>query len=369
MKSLSIMIKPVSSACSMRCRYCFYTDVSEHREQYSMGCMSLTTLDNIVRKAFAYADETVSFAFQGGEPTLAGLEFYKYFVELVRKYNSRRINVEKAIQTNGYMIEDKLLRFLVEENFLIGISLDGYAELHDSMRVDKNGAGTFDEVMKTVTKLRSMGAKFNVLTVVNSRVAKYASECYTFLSKYGFLQFIPCIDPFDDTQSDFSLNAQDYGAFLKKTFDLYYKSFKNGNPVSVRNFDNYIRIIMGGQPENCGMCGVCAQYYLIEADGSVYPCDFYVLDCWKMGNICESSFFSLEKSPVAERFRQESLSGKDECQKCKWYGLCRGGCRRDREPVENGVPSLNKWCQSYKDFFSYAFSRMQEMSMEILMHR
>ena len=173
------------------------------------------------------------------------------------------------------------------------------------------------------------------------------------------------IDPFDGRPSDYSLSPEAYGAFLKTTFDAYYAAFCRGRPVSVRNFDNYLGILMGLPPENCGQCGRCGQYFLIEADGGVYPCDFYVLDNWRIGNINDSSFFSLAKSPVGEEFRALSLLRRAECESCEWYGLCRGGCRRDREPFENGLPGLNRWCESYKALFEYAFPRMREMAEAI----
>ena len=365
MPPLSIMIKPVSSACNMRCRYCFYADVSESRESYSLGRMSLQTLENTVRRAAACAEGSVSLAFQGGEPTLAGLDFYRALIALEKKYGSNGLKFQNAIQTNGYDISDELLRFLVGEHFLIGVSVDGTAAIHDALRPDAAGRGSFARVEDTVDRLERLGAEFNILTVVSGPVAREGRSCFEALSKYGYLQFIPCIDPFDGRPSDYSLSPEAYGAFLKTTFDAYYAAFCRGRPVSVRNFDNYLGILMGLPPENCGQCGRCGQYFLIEADGGVYPCDFYVLDNWRIGNINDSSFFSLAKSPVGEEFRALSLLRRAECESCEWYGLCRGGCRRDREPFENGLPGLNRWCESYKALFEYAFHRMREMAEAI----
>ncbi len=362
MPPLSLMIKPVSSQCTMRCRYCFYADVAANRNQADKGKMSLETLENLVRRAMAYAEGYVSFVFQGGEPTLAGLEFYRELIRLEKKYGRSGLEIQNSIQTNGYRINDELLKFLVQENFLIGVSLDGTQELHDKLRLDVHGQGTYDEITKTLDRLVELKAKFNILTVVNGYVAKNGPECFKLLSKYGYLQFVPCIDPFDGESQDYSLNAVDYGKFLKDTFDLYYRCIKKGTPVSVRNFDNYIGILLGRQPENCGMCGRCGHYFLIEANGEVYPCDFYVLDEWCMGNINSSSFFRLEAMGKGESFRKLSYYVSPECKNCQWYNLCRGGCRRDREPFENGLPGLNKWCSSYKAMFEYSYSRMCEIA-------
>lgn len=362
MPPLSLMIKPASSACNMACRYCFYADVANNRSQKSMGIMSYETLENTVRRAFAYADGSVSIAFQGGEPTLAGAAFFQKLVELEKKYNARGIRVMNSVQTNGYEISDELIALFARERFLVGVSYDGTAETHDRMRVDRAGQATSQRIEQTIRRLGEAGVAFNILCVVNEYVAAQAERVFRNLERYKFIQYIPCISPFDGSMPEFSLKAESYTEFLKKSFDLYYESFRKGSRVSIRNFDNYLSILLGMPPENCGMSGRCAQYYLIEADGGVYPCDFYVLDEWKMGNINDSAFFKLAKSPVAAKFREDSLHISQECRQCEWYGLCRGGCRRDREPFENGLPVLNKWCECYKALFAYAYPRMREMA-------
>ncbi len=363
MPPLSLMIKPVSSACPLRCRYCFYADEAENRSQYSYGTMTAETLEKLVRRAMTYADGSVSFAFQGGEPTLAGLAFFRDVVRLQKEYNTRGLVVSNAIQTNGWRVDRELLDFLVAEHFLIGISLDGTEELHNRFRIAPDGSETYGEVVRTVEYLEKIGGEFNILTVVNEDVAKQGKAVFRALSKYRYLQFIPCLDPLDGTVPDYSLTPESYGTFLKDTFDLYYEAMKKGHPVSVRNFDNYLTILLGGRPENCAMCGRCGTYYLIEGDGSVFPCDFYVLDRWNIGNINRQSFYKLEKSETANDFRQMSVPLPEECGTCEWFGLCRGGCRRDREPFTDGKPSSNRWCASYKAFFEYAYPRMKELAL------
>ena len=362
MPPLSLMIKPVSSACPLRCRYCFYADEAEHRANYSYGTMSSETLEKLVRRAMTYADEFVSFAFQGGEPTVAGIDFFREVVRLQKTYNTRGLRVSNAIQTNGWRIDRELLDFLVAERFLIGISLDGTEELHNRFRIAPGGAETYRDVVRTIGYLEEIGGDFNILTVVNEEVARNGKEVFRALSKYKYLQFIACLDPLDGTRPDYSLTPESYGTFLRDTFDLYYEAMRANRPVSVRNFDNYLSILLGRQPENCAMCGRCGTYYLIEGDGSVFPCDFYVLDEWKMGNINDQSFYKLEKSEIGADFRRMSLPLPEECGACKWYGLCRGGCRRDREPFADGLPSGNRWCASYKSLFEYAYPRMRELA-------
>ena len=366
MHSITAMIKPVSSACNMRCRYCFYADVASRREHASMGKMSDETLENLVRKALRYADTSATFAFQGGEPTLAGVDFFRKLIEYQKQYNSHGVMIQNAIQTNACSLDNELLDFLAQEHFLVGVSFDGTPEIHDKMRLGASGEPTSAAVENTIKKLQERKIDFNILCVVNKYVAQHPVECFHYLKRYRFIQYIACLDNFDSSPSEHSLTVEDYTAFLKKTFNLYYEEYKKGKFVSIRNFDNYLGILAGYEPENCAMCGRCAQYFLVEADGGVYPCDFYVLDRWYMGNINDSSFFKLRQSPVAAEFAKASLQTDPSCRDCKWYVLCRGGCRRDREPVVNNVPALNKWCSCYKELFDYAFPRMQEMAKKMI---
>lgn len=365
MPDLTIMIKPVSSACNLRCRYCFYTDVAHNRAAYSLGRMTEDTLETLVRRAMRYADRQVSFVFQGGEPTLAGAAFYETLIRLQKEYNTRGLWIQNAIQTNGYALDEGLIELFAREHFLVGVSLDGDPQTHDLMRRDAAGNGTAAAVERTIRRLQDRGVEFNILCVVNRYVAQHPAETFRALRQYRFLQYIACLDPLDGAESDYSLTPDAYAAFLTESFDLYWRAWKEGNPVSIRNFDNYLSILAGKQPENCAMSGRCAQYYLVEADGSVYPCDFYVLDSWRMGNVNQSSFFQLEKSPVSERFRQEALQLAGDCRQCEWYGLCRGGCRRDREPFVQGQMAKNKWCGSYQALFRHAAPRMRQMAQAL----
>ena len=191
MPPLNLMIKPASSLCNMRCASCFYNDVSHHRSRASLGMMTLDTLEMTVKHAFAYATGYVSFVFQGGEPTLAGLDFYKHLVTLQGKYNTRSIPVHYAIQTNGYLIDDDWADFLATHQFLVGLSLDGTRETHDRLRKDAEGNGTYDTVTRAARALERHGAAFNILCVVNEGVARDPQKIYDALKPYRYLQFIP----------------------------------------------------------------------------------------------------------------------------------------------------------------------------------
>ena len=373
MPPLSLLIKPASSGCNLKCKYCFYHSLAENRKIKSYGTMSLHTLEQIVKKAFEFAEGQCVFAFQGGEPTLAGLEFYEKLIELQRKFNKNNITVLNTIQTNGIAIDDKWGAFLSQNNFLVGLSLDGYKDIHDRNRVDQNNKGSFNRVIKTVDILNKHKVEYNVLFVVTTESARHASKVYNFFKKNNFkyTQFIPCLDPLGEEPGnhEYSLKPEIYGQFLKNIFDLWYKDILNDEIVSIRYFDNLLRRIMGYNTESCGMNGICGCQFVIEADGGVYPCDFYVIDKWYMGSILESSIEELRASSTVSEFIDTSKYICDECKKCQWINLCRGGCRREREPFLHGKPGLNKYCASYKEFFNYSNSRFFELAKRLTCRR
>ena len=365
MPQATLLIKPISNICNMRCHYCFYSDVSKHRDVASYGAMSRQTGEALVRKALNYADGFCSFGFQGGEPTLAGIDFFKSIVKMQHEFNHNNIKIYNSIQTNGYRLGSEWAEFFLENNFLAGLSLDGIKEVHDAYRPGADGLGTFEHVLETAEMFAEYNVDFNIICVVNKQVASRPKEIYSALKKYKYLQFIPCLDDFGAAESVYSPDAATYAEFLKVTFDEYYKDYMSGNYVSVRNFDNYLSILLGNPPEQCGMSGVCTCYFLVEADGSVYPCDFYVLDEWKIGNVNENSFTRMAKSPAAREFVEISRQVHADCRVCEWRGLCRGGCRRYREPYENGVLSKNSLCGAYSEFFRYAYEKMQKIVTNI----
>ena len=367
MPALSMMIKPVSSACNMRCQYCFYADVAAHRRIPNYGVMTPDTMRALVRRAFIYADSSVSFSFQGGEPTLAGIEYFQSFLREVHRCNSRHLPVSYALQTNGYAVSDEMLALFAEHHFLLGVSLDGPEDMHDALRKDAGGCGTYRRVMRTIEKLRHFGIPYNILCVVTAETARRSQETWNALREHQYLQFIPCIDGLDGSRNPYSLSPEAYGQFLIDIFDAYERAFKEGSPVSERRLDNYLSILAGFAPEECGMCGQCGLYFLAEADGSVYPCDFYVLDEWKMGNINTMSLARMEKSSASKAFRQVSLRLPEACGRCPYLNLCMGGCRRDREPFCEGLPSNNRFCQSYRMFFDACLPRMVSLTKRILM--
>ncbi|MHC1681944.1 MAG: anaerobic sulfatase maturase [Clostridiaceae bacterium] len=365
MPPVSVLIKPASSGCNLRCKYCFYHSISECRTIKNYGIMDDETLTNLVKNILEYSDGYCTFAFQGGEPTLAGLEFFQKLVELQKQFNYKRVKIENTIQTNGTLIDEKWVKFFCENDFLVGISLDGPKDINDGARVDINGKSTFNKVINAINLLNKYKVHYNVLSVVTSYSARRISKVYSFYKKLGveFLQFIPCLDEYKSNPSFYSLDNKRYGEFLKTLFDLWYEDFIRGEKIDIRYFSNLIQMAAGYKPEACGMSGMCQCYFVVEADGGVYPCDFYVTDQYKLGNLNNKNFNQLLVTEKAKKFVECSLEIHDKCKNCKFFKLCRGGCRRWREDSLGQQMSLNRLCEAYEDFFDHTYERIYKLSL------
>lgn len=365
MPAISIMMKPASGLCNMCCEYCFYTDETAKRETSSYGMMTLDTLEQIIKKALSFAEGYCSVLFQGGEPTLAGLDFYKAVIAFEQKWNINKVTIENSIQTNGLLIDEEWAQFLHQNHFLVGISLDGTKDVHDKCRKDHKYEGTFQQVMHTIELFRKYHVEFNILSVVTKHTISHTKEIYAFFKEMGFewQQYIPCLNPLDehDVCYDYSLSSEDYATFLKELFDCWYEEAKSGHLRYVRYFIGLMNLLCRRAPGACEMNGVCSRQFVIEADGSIFPCDFYMLDEWNLGNFVTDSFEAIEKRREELLFIQKSETLPPTCSDCHWVYLCRGGCRRDRISGENDTLGKNRHCAAFKDFFSYAYPRLVEI--------
>lgn len=364
---MNILIKPASGLCNMRCRYCFYEDETNHRSAKSMGIMENRTADMLIEEALKNAPrkEGVIFSFQGGEPTLAGIDYFRHFVEQVRLRNQHyRVPVQYAIQTNGLILSDELLELCAKHNFLVGVSLDGNKAIHDAHRIDVHKQGTWGKILHNLNRLTERKVDVNILCVVTKACARSPRKVYANLKKLGcnYLQFIACLDPLETArgQMSYSLLPEEYGKFLCGLFDAWYLDWKSGSYVSIRLFDDYVHLAMGLPAGTCATSGSCGKYYVSEADGSIYPCDFYVLDQWKLGTIGENSLADIMESSRSADFFREGMARPKRCASCKWEPLCGGGCRRDWTEV-NGETE-NYYCSAFTAFFSYAYPRIQEIA-------
>lgn len=365
MPPISILIKPVSGLCNLRCSYCFYADEMKHRKKSSYGIMSLQTLEQVIKKTLACAESSCSIAFQGGEPTLAGQDFYRSCLEFETKYNINHVQISHSIQTNGFLLDKEWCRFLSENHFLTGLSIDGIKTSHDAYRKDSAGNGTYFHTLHAAELLKQSGADFNILTVVNKKTASKIGRIYESYKKNGFLwqQYIACLDPIGTAygMQEYSLTPQSYGQFLIDLFRLWAVDFYHGRQPYIRQFENYIGILMGIFPESCEQKGICTVQNVIEADGSVYPCDFYALDEYRLGNLTEDTFKQIQEREAGNLFIRQSLNHTEECQKCPYLPLCRGGCRKHREQT-GATSGRNYFCESYKMFFRECLPELKKIA-------
>ena len=300
MPPVSLLIKPASSNCNMRCNIVF-TFFSRKQECKILWIMDIETW-KFGRKTLNFSMLLALLLFRVG--TLA--DCARKLIEFQRKYNKKGIKINNTIQTNGMVIDEECAKYLSDNDFLVGLSLDGTKDIHDMNRVDSRNKGTFNRVMKTVDLFNKHKVEYNILFVVNSGVARRITKIYNFFKRNGFrfIQFIPCLDPLGEQPGRFpySLTPERFAGFLKTLFDAWYTDIKKGNMISIRYFDNLVGMIMGYPPENCGMSGICQVQFVVEADGGVYPCDFYVLDEWCMGNLKTQELDELRESQAARDF-------------------------------------------------------------------
>ena len=367
MQSISVMIKPSSGNCNMRCKYCFYYDEMDKREQSLYGYMSEETLKNVIRKTMLQTERQITYAFQGGEPTLRGLDFFRKVVELEKQYNHNHIQVNNALQTNGYGLDEEWCKFLKENHFLVGVSVDGTQTLHDTYR---RSAGahepTYDRVTANIALLDKYGVDYNILTVVTEDMTASAKEIYESYQKRGwnFQQYIECLDPLGEAfcKSPYSLTPKSYGVFLTELFELWYRDLQKGKQPYIRRFENYIVILAGYPAEACDQRGECGIQFVVEADGSAYPCDFYMLDEYRLGN------FNTDRLPEMNEKRQEigfierSHKVAAKCKSCPYYEICRDGCQRSREYLPEEDAYISHFCEGYQYFFAHCLDRMKEIA-------
>lgn len=362
MKTVTLLIKPASSLCNLCCRYCFYEEEARNRSLCSPGVMSDALVETLLRKVFDAVDPhgLVSFAFQGGEPSLAGLPFFQRFTGLVKAFRPAGVRVQFSIQTNGTLLTGEWAGFFRAEGFLVGLSLDGFRDNHEANRVDAQGNSTWKKVLHAKKLLEQYGVPYNILCVVTGPCARHPDLAYSSLKKLGvsFLQFIACLDPLDQPRGSqpWSLSPDGYGNFLCRVFDLWYQDWSAGSYHSVRLFEDYVHILLGDSASTCATCGRCGAYLVIEGDGSVYPCDFFALDPWRMGSIQENTLAQLADSAASRAFLRQSAAKPAECASCPYGKLCRGGCPRDWFYDEAGPH--NFYCASFKMLLDHGLPRM-----------
>lgn len=369
MRSVSLLIKPASGLCNLNCKYCFYHDEMTKRENSNYGIMTNQTFKNLIETFINLPNiKLISLAFQGGEPTVAGLSFFKDAINTVNTLNKNNVKIAYSIQTNATLLNDDWAKFLHDNKFLVGVSLDGDKSCHDLYRIDNNGNGTHSTVYKKIELLKKYNVEFNILTVITKKTSKNIEAIYRYYKENGFTfqQYIPCLDPLNEKKGnkDYSLLPHDYELFLNKLFNLYYNDIKSGEYVYNRFFENLIAILLGGNPEICSMNGCCSIQYVCEANGNIYPCDFYSIDEYLLGNINQNSIAEIDDKRKELRFIEDSMNIPDKCRACKYLNLCRTGCRRDKEI--SGNINKNFYCSSLFNFFNKNLDKLIELAKLVI---
>ena len=355
---LAVMAKPVGSRCNMRCAYCYYLEKGKYSESQKQTCMSYSLLEKLIRQTIAASPgPTVSFTWHGGEPTLAGMEFYKKALELERKYLPKGWEVWNNLQTNGLLLNESWCRFLKENRFDVGLSIDGSAEVHDANRRMVNGAGTFGRVSAAVRRLREAGVEPDLLCTVNAVSQERPLEVYRALrdTGCGWVQFIPVvIRDGEGGAAAGSVTPDGYGRFLTAVFDEWVRH--DLGVLDVQLFAEMARIMAGGQASLCWMSPTCGHVLIAEEDGAVYSCDHFVDPEHRLGTLHEGSLTRMANGEFQRAFgnaKQDALTG--ECRACPWLRFCNGGCPKDRFGLSgDGQPGQYWLCSGLKAFFSHA---------------
>lgn len=362
----SILVKPAGPDCNLSCTYCFYSGKSSLFPETEKHRMSEALLIEMIRQLMTQAGDEVGVAWQGGEPTLMGLAFFQKAVDLMTRFG-RNQAVGNGLQTNGLLIDKEWARFLRQYNFLVGLSIDGPKHIHDHYRRMKDDSGSWAMVCDRAKIMLDEGVAVNALGVVTDYSAGFPEEIYEFYKGIGlnYMQLIPCveIDPMNpEKRLSFSVSSDRYGPFLCKLFDLWLSDFVDGfQTTSIRFFDSILHSYIGLPPPECTLFEECGNYVVIEHNGDVYSCDFFVDPKWRLGNIKEGRLLDMLNSERQKSFGSMKKKLPDECDECRWLHHCRGGCTKDRPRgiQRNGV---NYLCEAYKMFLKHADARLNELA-------
>jgi uncharacterized protein len=358
----SILVKPAGPDCNMACAYCFYLEKDALFPETATHRMSEPILEEMIRQCMAKAGPQITFGWQGGEPTLMGLDFFEKAVDLQQKYG-RGQTVGNGLQTNGLLIDDQWAAFLARYKVLVGLSLDGPEHVHDRYRFRRGGSGSWSRVVDRAKLMLDAGVAVNALTVINDYSVRFPEEIYRFHKELGltFMQFIPFVTSDSAGRSEaspFMAPAQKYGQFLCQVFDLWHADFDGSTATtSIRFFDALFHLYVDLPPPDCSLQEECGVYLVVEHNGDVYSCDFYVDPEWKLGNILQDDLVGMLNSTRQRAFGRMKAELPKVCEECQWLRFCRGGCTRDRT-VDSHGRALNHYCRSFKIFFEHAHDRL-----------
>ncbi|MCP4401443.1 MAG: anaerobic sulfatase maturase [bacterium] len=370
MRPFTLLVKPASGDCNLRCEYCFYLEKCGLYPETNRHRMSDNVLEQMVKSYMATRQPMYSIGWQGGEPTLMGLEFFQKVVEFQKKYGHPGASVGNGLQTNATSIDDEMAAFFQEYHFLLGCSLDGPAKLHDRYRLTAGGNASHAEVLRGIEALERHKVEFNILVLVSRANVARAREVYRYLRDRGFLfhQYIPCVE-FDEKGEllPFAINADEWGQFLCELFDEWWK--KDTRKVSIRHFDSILAKMVDGQTNVCTMGTNCCQYFVVEHNGDVYPCDFFVEPKCKLGNVMENSWEEMLRSPIYLEFGAQKSCWNQLCESCDCLDLCAGDCLKHRVYAGNPPQHLSSLCAGWKRFIQHTRKRFEKLAETVRKQR
>ena len=363
----SLLIKPASAVCNLDCSYCFYLDRdADPYKSLPARQMSAETLERLVDTYLFYSYPESVFAFQGGEPTLAGLRFFEKLVELQQQFGRNGQSISNSIQTNGVLLTKDWCDVFRQYNWLIGLSLDGDQEMHDRYRVNKGGQPTWKKVVEVAELLGENRVEFNILCVLSAANIEKPRELYRFFRSLGVdnIQFIPLAE-FDEQGAPlpFTITPEQYGRFLCEVFDAWWPDRRK---VRIRFFDNIAEAVAGQKPGNCTMHETCDSYVVVEYNGDVYPCDFFVEKEWKLGNITLDSWAEIARRSRRYSFASKKTIAHPDCQVCEYQSICHGGCPKFRHGRHRNFEDLDYFCAAYKMIFSKSVGPLQKDVAKLL---
>ena len=381
-KPLYVMLKPVGSACNLACQYCYYLEKELLYPNNKRSWMSEETLETFIQQYFlAQTQPYVSFTWHGGEPLLRPISFYKKALKLQQKYG-KGFYIENSLQTNGTLLTDEWCRFFKENNFLIGLSIDGPATVHDAYRQTLSGKGSFQKVLNGIRLLNKHGVEWNAMAVVNAQNVKDAATFYNFFKSINchFIQFTPIVErlvPHADgrclasvneqtqTMSPLSVTPEEWGAFLCNLFDLWIK--EDVGTYYIQMFDATLANWVGQTPGLCTLSKSCGHASAMEHNGDVFACDHFVFPEYKRGNIHTQTITEMMYSPEQLQFgKNKWQSLPRQCKECAFLFACYGECPKNRFAIDAyGNKGLNYLCKGYKRFFAHVAPYMQFMKEQL----
>jgi uncharacterized protein len=388
-RAFHILAKPTGPICNLDCKYCFYLEKEVLYPDVAKWAMPPDVLDSYIRQYIEQQQSgTIQFTWQGGEPTLLGVDYFRRVVELQARYAAGK-RIENAFQTNGILLNDEWAAFFADHSFLIGVSIDGPREFHDAYRVDKGGGPTFDRVMRGIDVLRRRNVAFNTLTTVHRANSSHPLEVYRFLrdNGSGFLQFIPIVERVstcvasdgltlvspsssqDAAVSAWSVDPVQYGRFLCAIFDEWVRN--DVGRTFVQLFDVSLEMWTGLEASLCVFRPTCGSALALEHNGDLYSCDHFVYPQNRLGNIMQAPLAQMVSSPQQIQFGQDKLNTLPQyCRQCEVRFACNGECPKHRfAKTPDGEPGLNYLCAAYKRFFTHIDPYMRFMAEELRCHR